>query len=338
MQSLLNLIRDILGRPSAAKVPYEQGTALPEKQEPQSSIDKLVEELRRSLQQPDVLTPESEGYAAAIVRWSDAVEKKAVCDMFSLFTIVKMLIIPKAIVVYVRTAEDISKTVILSRKHGVDFVVSGGKHSSGGASSITGGLVIDLAKMREVVVDERSNTVRVQGGCIWKDVDEAAAKHDLAMIGGTVNHTGVGGLTLGGGYGWLSGRYGLTIDNLLRVQMILGDGSITYASETENSDLFWAIRGAGHCFGVVAEFTFQAYEQKNQIFAGQLVFPAATKLSAVVDFANKFINEADGESGMVMGITQPPFLQSPAIITTISTMDPKQAPALFSKSCSRSWR
>jgi FAD/FMN-containing dehydrogenase len=97
-------------------------------------------------------------------------------------------------VVYVESAEDISTTVKLTQKHSVSFVVCGGKHSSSGASSTVGGLVIDLAKMRDVKVDVNTNTIKVQGGCIWKDVDEAAADYGLAMVGGTVNHTGVGGL------------------------------------------------------------------------------------------------------------------------------------------------
>lgn len=171
--------------------------------------------------------------------------------------------------------------------------------------------------MRSVVVDIPTKTVRAQGGCIWEDVDEAAAKHDLAMVGGTVNHTGVGGLTLGGGYGWLSGCYGLTIDSLLSVQIVLADGSIKRASAEENSDLFWAVRGAGHCFGVVVDFQFQAYDQKNAVWAGQLVFPASQKLDEVVVFANDFVSTTDGSSGMVMGISAPPFMSEPAVITTL---------------------
>lgn len=126
-----------------------------------------------------------------------------------------------------------------------------------------------------------------------------------------------GELTLGGGYGWLSGRYGLTIDSLLSVQIVLADGSIRMASADENADLFWAVRGAGHCFGVVAEFTFQTYEQKNAIWAGQLLFPASEKLDQVITFANQFLETTNGDSGMVLGITQPPFIQEIAIATTV---------------------
>ncbi|OGM47239.1 hypothetical protein ABOM_003993 [Aspergillus bombycis] len=263
------------------------------------AVTKLAAELRDTLQESTVLTPDSDGYSESIKRWSDAVEKKA------------------GIVVYVRSAEDISATILACRKHSVSFVVSGGRHSSSGAGSSEGGLVIDLAKMREVHVDSTTNLVRVQGGCIWKDVDDAAFDSGLAAVGGTVNHTGVAGLTLGGGYGWLSGRYGLVIDNLRAVQMVLADGTITTASEENQPDLFWAVRGAGHAFGVAVEFTFQAHEQKNPVWAGQMAFPI-DKLHAIITFANSLVSTTDGDSGLIMGITAPPFTNhKPAVITNV---------------------
>lgn len=123
--------------------------------------------------------------------------------------------------------------------------------------------------------------------------------------------------TLGGGYGWLSGRYGLTIDCLLAVQMVLGDGRIVTTSRDQDADLFWAVRGAGHCFGVAVEFTFQCHPQKNPIWGGQMVFPSSTKLDGVVDFANNLVETTNGDSAMVMGITHPPFMQEPAVIATV---------------------
>lgn len=238
----------------------------------------------------------------------------------------------QGIVVYVGSAKDISTSIVLSRRFGVSFAVSGGRHSSSGAASIDGGLVIDLAKMRRVAVDASTKTVRAQGGCIWEDVDAAAAEHGLAMVGGTVNHTGIGGLTLGGGYGWLSGRYGLTIDSLLAVQIVLADGSIREAAAEHNDDLFWAVRGAGHCFGVVVEFTFQAHEQKSPIWAGQLVFPASEKLDDVVAFANDLVSSNDGSSGMIMAITAPPFMNEIAAVTTLFHNGSKaEAEAIFKR-------
>ena len=157
----------------------------------------------------------------------------------------------------------------------------------------------------------------MQGGSLWKDVDEAAGAYGLATVGGTVNHTGVGGLTLGGGYGWLSGRHGLTIDNLLEVLIVLGDGSIVTASKDKLPDLFWAVRGAGHCFGVVVEFTFQLHKQKNPVWSGQLMFPASTHLEGVIGFANGLMESTKGDSAIFVGITVPPFMTEPAVVATV---------------------
>ena len=219
------------------------------------TLDSLVRDLKRTLASSKILTPESEEYLDSIKRWSDSVEERAVRP-FQIGSIIVFEVKPadserQAIVVYVDSAQDIASTILLSRRYSTSFAVAGGKHSSSGASSSNGGLVIDLAKMRKVEIDPLTKTAKVQGGCIWQDVDDAAGDYGLAMVGGTVNHTGVGGLTLGGGYGWLSGRYGLTIDSLLQVQIVLADGSIKTASKDENPDLFWAVRGAGHAFGVV---------------------------------------------------------------------------------------
>lgn len=223
----------------------------------------------------------------------------------------------QGVIVFVKSERDISTTLLLSKKYGTEIAVSGGKHSSSGASSTTGGLVIDLAEMHGVVVDAEKKTLSVQGGAVWKDVDDAAAVHGLATVGGTVNHTGVGGLTLGGGYGWLSGRYGLTIDNLLEVKMILANGTLVTASENINPDLFWAVRGAGQCFGVVVEFTFQAFPQAAPIWAGQMLFSAEKHLDAIVEFANKFVERNDCDAAMAVGITAPPMLKEIAINTSV---------------------
>ncbi|KAE8152731.1 hypothetical protein BDV25DRAFT_170003 [Aspergillus avenaceus] len=264
-----------------------------------SSVDKLAAELRTTLQAATVLTPDSEGYAESIIRWTDYTEKKA------------------GVVVYPRSAEDISTTVLAARKHGVSFAVAGGKHNSSGACSSEGGLVIDMGKMREVRVDPATKLVRVQGGCIWKDVDDGAYEYKLSAVGGTVNHTGVAGLTLGGGYGWLSGRHGLTIDNVKAVQMVLADGSIITASEDNHPDLFWAVRGAGHSFGVAVEFTFQAHDQKNLVWAGQMAFPI-DKLHTVINFANDLIATTNGDSAVFVGLTAPPFTnRKPAVVTSV---------------------
>lgn len=165
--------------------------------------------------------------------------------------------------------------------------------------------MIDLSHMRDVTVDKEARTITAQGGCTWEDVDKAGYEHGLVTVGGTVNHTGIGGLTLGGGYGWLSGEYGLVIDNLLSVQMLLADGSIVTASNSENKDLFWAVCGAGQAFGVVVEFTYRAYEQTSTVWAGQMAF-VPNDLETLVITVNDLHTKAKGNSGMVLGFVRPP--------------------------------
>lgn len=158
--------------------------------------------------------------------------------------------------------------------------------------------------MSKVVVDPASQTVAVQGGATWSDVDVAAARHKLAVVGATSHLAGVAAATLGGGFGWLTGRHGLIIDNLLSVRIVLADGSIHDASADENPGLFWAVRGAGQAFGVVTELVFRAHPQNVPIFGGLLKFPAE-KLPGVVAFANTFEQKADKDQGLYFGFTFP---------------------------------
>lgn len=213
-------------------------------------------------------------------------------------------------------AEDISTAVRFAQENNIDLAIKGGGHSVAGTSSSDGGLVIDLSRMRKVTVDTENNTITAQGGALWVDVDIAAASHHLATVGGTVNHTGIGGLTLGGGYGWLSSRYGLVIDNLLSAQMVLADGRIVTTSAAEEPDLFWAIRGAGHNFGVAVEFTYQGYKQKNLVFAGSLIFPL-DKLEDVVEALNFTLQSPDENAGAVCAFARPPNVPEVNIIVIV---------------------
>lgn len=263
-----------------------------------------VDQLRGSLKASAVLTPHSDGYAQSLHRWSEAAEKRAVRKHAD-YSISKILnILLQAVVVQVTCAEDVSKALVFAQEHGLEIAVLGGGHSTSGSSSTEGGLVVDLSKMRRVDVDPEKMTIKAQGGTIWEDVDHAAAEYGLATVGGTVNHTGVGGLTLGGGYGWLTGKYGLTIDNLLEVEVVLADGRILQASETNNPDLFWALRGAGQSFGVATSFTFRGFTQADPVWGGLLVFKPEA-LDEVVSFADSLVQTTDGQSAMVVGIGAP---------------------------------
>ena len=221
-------------------------------------------------------------------------------------------------VVLVGSAEDISITLRFARKYSLPITVCGGKHSSGGASSIDEeGVVIDLSKhMNKVTVDPEAKTVTSQGGAIWETVDKSCEKYGLATVGGTVNNTGVAGLTLGGGYGWLSGVHGVTVDNLLRAEMVLADGSIVQASADENADLFWAVRGAGACIGVASELTFRLHEQRPTVWAGILLYPEAAA-DAVVDFANHLSAVCKGECGIAVGVCCAPNTTEPSVLAVV---------------------
>lgn len=154
-------------------------------------------------------------------------------------------------------------------------------------------------------VDKDSKLIVAQGGALWEDVDNAAIEKGLATVGGTVNHTGIGGLTLGGGMGWLSGLYGTVVDNLVAAKVVVADGRILSVSENENADLFWAIRGAGHNFGVTVEFTLRAYDQPNEIYAGGLVF-TPDKLTPLVDGFNTKMKTSDPKGAGMILFAKPP--------------------------------
>ena len=192
--------------------------------------------------------------------------------------------------------------------------------------------MIDLSKMRSVIVDPARSTAIVQGGATWSDVDQATQQHGLATTGGHVGTTGVGGLTLGGGFGWLHGKHGLASDNLLSVELVTVEGKILRASEQENADLFWGLRGGGGNFGVVTSFEF-ALHPVTELFVGLFMFPRdrGAEVMATYDQAASALPH-DATSAMLLGTAPeieliPPELQgtqTAAILVVYPGATPEQ--------------
>jgi FAD binding domain/Berberine and berberine like len=177
-----------------------------------------------------------------------------------------------ALIARCRTVPDVVDAVHLGRQQAAEISVRGGGHSVAGLAVTDGGLMIDLAPMKGIRVDPARRTVWAQGGVTWKELNRAAACHGLATTGGVVSTTGIAGLTLGGGEGWLMGKYGLTIDNLLAVEVVTAAGEIVTARAGENPDLFWALRGGGGNFGVATSFEYQAHPLST-VYGGAVVHP-----------------------------------------------------------------
>ena len=188
---------------------------------------------------------------------------------------------------------DVIASVNFGRENNLLISVRGGGHNVGGLGLCNDGLAIDLSGLKFVRTDVANKTVRVGGGNLWGEVDHATHPFGLAVPAGIVSTTGVGGLTLGGGVGYLSRKYGLTIDNLLEADIVLADGSIVTVNAEQNTDLFWAIRGGGGNFGIVTSFKFQAHDVKN-VFAGPTLWPIE-KTEEIMEWYHEFLNNAPDE-------------------------------------------
>ena len=211
-----------------------------------AAIDEFAEALRGRL-----VTPADSDFDEARAIYNGMIDKR-----------------PQAIAQCANVA-DVLAAVRFGREQGLDTAIRGGGHNGAGLASVDDGLVIDLSALKGLRVDPDAQTVRVEPGCRWADVDHATNAFGLATVSGIIGTTGVGGLTLGGGHGYLSRRYGLTIDNLLSADVVLADGRLVHASKDEHSDLFWALRGGGGNFGVVTSFEYRLHPV-DTVIAGPL--------------------------------------------------------------------
>ena len=205
----------------------------------------------------EVILPGDRDYESARRVWNGMIDRK-----------------PRA-VLRARTAGDIEPAVTMAARHGLPLAIRGGGHSVAGHGTVDGGVVLDLGALTAVEVDARRRTVRVQPGATIADVDRATQAYGLAVPLGVVSGTGVAGLTLGGGIGWLTRRHGLTIDNLVAADLVTASGETVRASETENPELFWGIRGGGGNFGVISSFTYRAHRLGPEVLTGTLVYRQA---------------------------------------------------------------
>ncbi len=178
-----------------------------------------------------------------------------------------------ALIARCRGTADVVAAVELARERGLELAVRGGGHSVAGKSVLDGGLVVDLSLMRGVQVDARWKRVRAQGGVTWAELNREAFLHGLAVTGGTVSTTGIAGLTLGGGHGWLMNRHGLAADNLIGAEIVTADGTVLGLSDDEEPDLFWAVRGAGANFGVATWLEYRLHPIGPTVTAGVVIHP-----------------------------------------------------------------
>jgi FAD/FMN-containing dehydrogenase len=237
-----------------------------------TTIEQLREQVRGQ-----VIAPQDAGYEEARKVYNAMIDRRP------------------AVVVRPASADDVAVAVNFAREGGLDLAVRGGGHSVPGFGTCDGGVVIDLSGMRAVTVDAAASTARAQGGATWGDFNDATNAFGLATTGGIISTTGVAGLTLGGGIGYLARGFGLSCDNLVSAEVVTADGRLVTASERENDDLFWALRGGGGNFGVATSLEYRLHPV-GDIYGGPMFFELADAAD-VLRFYREFIADAPEQFG-----------------------------------------
>ena len=221
-----------------------------------------------------------------------------------------------ALVVRPVDADDVAVAIRFAREQELVVAVRGGGHSIPGLSTCDGGIVIDLSRLRGARVDPQARTATVRGGSLLGELDDAAQEHGLVCPVGVVSHTGVGGLTLGGGMGRLQRRFGLTIDNLLAVELVTADGRLVRASEEEEPDLFWGLRGAGANFGVVTSFEFRLHPFAGEVTHGAVVH-AGERAEALAERYRELVETASDAMWTSFGLGREPDGRTTASVAVL---------------------
>lgn len=246
-----------------------------------------IEALRAAMDGP-VIMPDASDYDDARSLWNGDIDRRP------------------AVVARCASDGDVATALAFARERGLEVAVRGGGHSASGASSCDGGMMIHLGALNQVTVDPVTRRTRCGGGATLADLDAATQEHGLAVPSGMVSHTGVAGLTLGGGYGWLTRKAGLSIDNLVSAEVVLADGRIVRTSQDEHPDLFWALRGGGGNFGVVTEFEFQLHEVGPLVHLS-LFFWELDRRTEALRLARDVCNGLPRESGgVITAMNAPP--------------------------------
>lgn len=250
--------------------------------------DTTLQQLRDSMRGP-VLAPGDDGYDAARTVWNARLASR-----------------PAAVAQCTGPA-DVMAVVDVARDHDLPLSVKGGGHSYAGQSAAEGALMVDLSSMTGIRVDPDVKTAWVQAGATWGDFDHEAQALGLATTGVTVSTVGVAGSTLGGGTGYLARKHGLCLDNLIAADVVTADGDLVHASESENPDLFWGLRGGGSNFGVVTSFKFQLHEVGSEVLAGQIVHPMADAAEGLRFYRDFMADAPDVLQGYAFFIHVPPI-------------------------------
>ncbi|HEY1777973.1 MAG TPA: FAD-binding oxidoreductase [Solirubrobacteraceae bacterium] len=222
-----------------------------------------------------------------------------------------------AVIVRCRSAEDVAAAIANARESGLEVSVRGGGHNVAGRAVCEGGLMVDLSQMKDTDVDPEARTVRAQPGLNWGELNAATQAHGLAVTGGTISTTGIAGLTLGGGFGWLMGKFGFAADNLIAAEVVTADGSILTASDGENPDLFWALRGGGGNFGVVTEFTYQLHPV-GPIITGGFNFWPFEAAADVMKLFREMSSQISDDLSLVAALVRSPEEPYPALAGIIA--------------------